>query len=145
MIEHKKIPVAEFEAAVEAVKAAKYKAVTFLKTTDGLKQWAADPDFATVYLRAIARFKGIPKLNDMKERLKMHQKPDDKFTPYLKKAVGYIEATSPTKIEEFNKLFNDVLVKVTEWAKAGKVMDAGIMEVHEDLKIHVSAALPEST
>lgn len=131
IITEDKVPMKEYEDSIEEVKTAKKAWEDKMTTTDGLKEFYSDELFQKVYMRAIARFKGIPSLNAMKERLAMHQKPDDKYTPILKKAVEYIEKTSPTAIDEANELFNTALEKIVAWAKAGKEMDAVLMHVQK--------------
>ena len=63
--EHSEVPIKEYKAAVEAVKKAKFDFITFMSTTDGLHEFKDDPNFNDVYLRAIARFKGIPSYDEM--------------------------------------------------------------------------------
>ena len=66
----------------------------------------------------------------------MHQNPDDKWTPFLKTAVEYIDDISPTNRLEANKLFNVVIDKIGVWAKAGKTMDEKLLEVKKTMEIH---------
>lgn len=134
--EHSEVPIEEYSAAVLAVQKAKFDFITLMNTKDGLKQFKADPNFKAVYLRAIARFKGIPSQTEMEERLKMHQNPDDKFTPFLKTAVDYIKAISEPDRLEANKLFGVILDKIGEWAKAGKAMDDKLLDVKKTMEIH---------
>jgi len=140
VVDHNEVPIKEFNDALEALKAAKYTWEKFMDDTDGLKQFKADPLFEPVFLRGIARFKGIPSLQEAKERLEMHMKPKpDKFVPILEKLVDYIDAIAEPKREEANKLFMTAIDKIAEWAKAGKTMDAMLVKIAEDLDLHAAS------
>lgn len=132
-----KVPVAEFEAAVTAVKEAKSKTATFAKSTAGLKEFVADPEFKSIYIRGIAKNEGIPTREELEEKVKKAK--GTKFEPILKKALKYVEEISAADLKTFNTNFKDVLVKAKAYYKAGAALDAKLLEVNKIMKDHASA------
>lgn len=117
-----------YAASVKAVADARVEVKKMLTETPGIKEFFSDPKiFKMVWLRGFAKFEGIPTKEQFEDKLKVNK--NNKFTPFLKKAVSYLEKTKEADRLAFNEKFKKVLKLSGEWVAAGKVLDAKMLEL----------------
>lgn len=80
-----------------------------------------------VWLRGFAKFEGCPSKEQFEDKLKVNK--NNQYTPFLKKAAGYMEKVKESDRLDFNKKFKAVLKLSGEWVQAGKVLDAKMVEL----------------
>ena len=129
---HQGVKLAEYTAAVKAVQDARAAVKDHLENTPGLKMFFKDKVlFKNVFLRGFAKYEGCPSLEQFEDKLKKN--PNNKFTPYLKKAAHYAASLKESDRIDFNKKFKTLLEVSKKWTLAGKALDASVREYNKKL------------